>query len=88
MKFSRFAVGLAFKLGGLVQSIGDGDQLGSVVVPVERAFARAVLKALDLGRVVPPQVFGRVGRIDDGVGQPVVVEVLWPSTSISAMRLP
>jgi hypothetical protein len=49
----------------------------AVVVAVEGAFARAVLKTLDLRQAVPPQVFGFMRRVDDGVWQTVVaVEVL------------
>ncbi len=50
----HFAVGFAFKPRGLIQGIGDGHQMVALVVAVIRAFARAVLKALDLGEGVPP----------------------------------
>ncbi|RMS30397.1 hypothetical protein ALP70_02545, partial [Pseudomonas savastanoi] len=39
----------------------------ALVIAVMRAFARAVLKALYLRQVVPPQVFGLERRVDDGV---------------------
>ncbi len=72
----HFAVGFAFQRGGVVQGISDGDQLIAFVVTVPGALARAVLEALDLRQVVPPQVFGFIGRIDDGVRQAIfAVEV-------------
>ncbi len=72
----HFAVGLAFQRGGVVQGISDGDQLIALVVTVPGALARAVLEALDLRQVVPPQVFGLERRVDDGVRQAVLtVEV-------------
>ncbi len=72
----HFAVGLAFQRGGVVQGIGDGHQVVALVIAVMRAFARAVLKALYLRQVVPPQVFGLERRVDDGVRQAVLtVEV-------------
>jgi hypothetical protein len=71
-----FAVGFAFEPGRLIQRIGDGNQVLAVVVGVVGAFARAILKTLDLRQAVPPQVFGLVRRVDDGVRQAVVaVEV-------------
>ncbi len=71
-----FATGFAFQCGVVVQCISDGDQLIALVVTVPGALARAVLEALDLRQVVPPQVFGFVGRIDDGVWQAIfAVEV-------------
>ena len=72
----HFAVGFAFEPGRLIQRIGDGNQVLAVVVAVEGAFARAILKTLDLRQAVPPQVFGFMSRVDDGVWQTVVtVEV-------------
>ncbi|WP_445941477.1 hypothetical protein [Pseudomonas syringae group genomosp. 3] len=53
----HFAAGFAFQRGGVVQGIGDGDQLMAFVVTVIGVFARAVLKAFDLRQAVPPQVF-------------------------------
>ncbi|KUR42063.1 hypothetical protein PSTA9_03783 [Pseudomonas syringae pv. tomato] len=53
----HFAAGFAFQRGGVVQGIGDGDQLMAFVVSVMGTFARAVLKAFDLRQAVPPQVF-------------------------------
>ncbi|RMV30619.1 hypothetical protein ALP12_01888, partial [Pseudomonas savastanoi pv. phaseolicola] len=44
----HFAVGFAFQRGGVVQGIGDGHQMKALVVTVVRAFARTILKALDL----------------------------------------
>ena len=72
----HFAVGFAFQSGGLVQGIGDGDEVMAFVEAVPGVFARAVLEAFDLGQGVPPQVFGLVCGVDDGVWQAVVaVEV-------------
>ena len=72
----HFAVGFAFQGGGLVQGVGDGDQVVALVEAVVGVFARAVLEALDLGQGVPPQVFGFLRGVDDGVRQAVVaVEV-------------
>jgi hypothetical protein len=72
----HFAIGFAFEPGRLIQRIGDRDQVSAVVVTVEGAFARTILKTFDLGQTVPPEVFGLLGRVDDGVGQAVVaVEV-------------
>ncbi|RMQ99069.1 hypothetical protein ALP93_200027 [Pseudomonas syringae pv. helianthi] len=72
----HFAAGFSLQCGGVVQGISDGDQLIAFVVSVPSALARAVLKALDLRQVVPPQVSGFVGRIDDGVWQAIfAVEV-------------
>ncbi|MCI3947936.1 hypothetical protein K0038_05049 [Pseudomonas syringae] len=72
----HFAVGFAFQRGGVVQGVGDGHQMMAFVIAVISAFARAVLKALDLGQGVPPQVFGLERRVYDGVRQAVVtVEV-------------
>jgi hypothetical protein len=60
----------------LIQRVGDGNQVLAVVVCVEGAFAGTILKTLDLRQAVPPQVFGLVRRVDDGVRQAVVaVEV-------------
>ncbi len=53
----HFAAGFAFQRGGVVQGIGDGDQLMAFVVSVIGGLARAVLKAFDLRQAVPPQVF-------------------------------
>ena len=73
----HFAVGFAFEAGCLIQRISDSNQMSAVVVGVEGAFARTVLKAFDLRQAVPPQVFGFMCRVDDGVWQAVVaVEVL------------
>jgi len=44
----HFAVGFALKPGGLIEGIGDGDQMVALVVTVIGVLARAVLKALDL----------------------------------------
>jgi hypothetical protein len=44
----------------------------TLVIAVTRIFAGAILKPLDLGQRVPPQVFGFVGSVDDGVRQAVV----------------
>jgi len=44
----HFAIGLAFQPGGLIEGIGDGDQMVALVVTVIGVLARAVLKALDL----------------------------------------
>ncbi|MNY19184.1 hypothetical protein D3C86_1526050 [compost metagenome] len=72
----HFAVGFAFQCGGLPQRVGDSDQVLAFVEAIGGGFTRAILKALDLGQSVPPQVFGFAGRIDDGVRQAVVtVEV-------------
>ncbi len=72
----HFAVGLALQRGGLTQRVGDGDQMLALVEAVGGVFTRAIPEALDLGQGVPPQVFGLVGCIDDGVRQAVVaVEV-------------
>ena len=72
----HFAVGLALQRGGLAQRVSDGDQVLAFVEAVGGVFTRAILEAFDLGQGVPPQVFGLVGCIDDGVRQAVVaVEV-------------
>jgi hypothetical protein len=72
----HFAVGFAFQGSSLVQGIGDGDEVMAFVEAVPGVFARAVLEALDLGQGVPPQVFGLVCSVDDGVRQAVIaVEV-------------
>ncbi|KRA94537.1 hypothetical protein ASD91_28080 [Pseudomonas sp. Root68] len=72
----HFAVRLAFQRGGLTQRISNGDQMLTLVEAVGGVFTRAILEAFDLGQGVPPQVFGLVGRVDDGVRQAVVaVEV-------------
>ncbi|KPG94937.1 hypothetical protein AEQ67_22620 [Pseudomonas sp. RIT-PI-q] len=52
----HFAVGFAFQGGGLVQGIGDGDQVMALVEAVKGVFTRAILEAFDLGQGVPPQV--------------------------------
>ena len=66
----------ALKSCRLIQRIRDGDQMLTLVIAVIRILARAILKALDLGEGVPPQVLGFVGSVDDGVRQAVVaVEV-------------
>ncbi|MNM23308.1 hypothetical protein D3C81_337060 [compost metagenome] len=76
MDAQHFAVGFAFQRGGLAQRVGDGDQVLALVEAVGGVFTRAILEAFDLGQGVPPQVFGLVGRVDDGVRQAVVaVEV-------------
>ncbi|WP_445940121.1 hypothetical protein [Pseudomonas syringae group genomosp. 3] len=64
----HFAVGFALQRGGVVKGIGDGHQMMAIVIAVMGAFARAILKALDLRQGVPPQVFGLVGRIDEAEG--------------------
>ena len=63
----HFAVGLSLQRSGLVQRIGDGDQVLQLIVAVIGAFARAVLKAINLGVGVPPQVLGHEVGINDGV---------------------
>jgi len=76
MDAQHFAVRFAFQRGGLAQRVGDGDQVLALVEAIRGVFTRAILEALDLGQGVPPQVFGLVGRVDDGVWQAVVaVEV-------------
>lgn len=72
MDAQHFAVGFAFQRGGLAQRVGDGDQVLALVEAVCGGFTRAILEALDLGQGVPPQVFGLVGRVDDGVWQAIV----------------
>jgi hypothetical protein len=62
-----FAVGFAFQGGGLVEGIGDGDEVMAFVETVPGVFARAILEAFDLGQGVPPQVFGFLRGVDDGV---------------------
>ena len=72
----HFAVGFAFQRGGLVQGIGDGDEVMAFVEAVPGVFARAILETFDLSQGVPPQVFGLVCGVDDGVRQAVIaVEV-------------
>ncbi|MND90076.1 hypothetical protein D3C80_821520 [compost metagenome] len=72
-----FTVCLALQGSGLVQRIGHCDQILALIVAIAGAFARTVLIALDLGQGVPPQVFGFVVGIDDGVRQAIVaVQVL------------
>jgi hypothetical protein len=67
----HFAVGLAFQRGGLVQRVRYRDQVLALIIAVPGALARAVLKTLNLGQGVPPQVLGLVGRVDDGVRQAI-----------------
>ena len=52
----HLAVGFAFQRGGLPQRVSDGDQVLAFVEAIRGGFTRAVLKALDLGQGVPPQV--------------------------------
>ncbi|VVO45414.1 hypothetical protein PS833_06690 [Pseudomonas fluorescens] len=68
----HFAVGFALKGCRLIQRIRNGDQMLTLVIAVIRIFAGAILKPLDLGQRVPPQVFGLVGSVDDGVRQAVI----------------
>lgn len=73
----HFAVRFALKSCRLVQRVGHGNQMGPIVVGVEGVFARAILKLLHLRQLVPPEVFGFVCGVDDGVRQTIVaVEVL------------
>lgn len=46
-----------FQGGGLVQDIGEGDQMLTLIIAVICIFSRAVLEALDLCQRVPPQEF-------------------------------
>ncbi|QJI39414.1 hypothetical protein HKK52_00170 [Pseudomonas sp. ADAK2] len=72
----HFAVGFAFQDGGLVQRVGDGDQVMAFVETVVGVFTRAILETFDLGQGVPPQVFLLVRCVDEGVRQAVIaVEV-------------
>ncbi|MOA03790.1 hypothetical protein D3C78_1233140 [compost metagenome] len=50
----HFAVRFALQRGGVVQRVGDGNQVLAFVVSVVGALARTVLEALDLGVSVPP----------------------------------
>ena len=61
----HFAVGFALQRGGLVQRVGDGDQVLPLIVAVVGAFARAVLEAINLSVDVPPQVLGLEVGIDN-----------------------
>jgi hypothetical protein len=73
----HFTIRLALQRGGLVQRVGDGYQVLTLVIAVVSTLARAVFKALDLGVGVPPQVLGLEVRIDDRVRQAILtVEVL------------
>ena len=67
----HFAVGFALQRGGLVQRVGDGDQVLPLIVAVVGAFARAVLEAINLSVGVPPQVLGLEFGINDGMRQTV-----------------
>ncbi|CAH0649985.1 hypothetical protein PSNVIR_04272 [Pseudomonas sp. Nvir] len=68
----HFTIGLAFQRSGLVQRIGNGNQVLAFVVAVVGAFARTVLEALDLRVGIPPQILGLEVGIDDRVRQAVI----------------
>jgi hypothetical protein len=60
----HFAVGFAFQGGGLVQGIGDGDQVMAIVEAVMGVFARAILEAREVVTVFGPVTIGALMNLD------------------------
>ncbi|MDB5979608.1 MAG: hypothetical protein JWQ69_623 [Pseudomonas sp.] len=59
-----FAVGFSLQSGGLVEGIGDGNEMMAFVETVVGVFARAVLEAREVVTVFGPVTIGALMILD------------------------